>query len=277
MRKIVNGDYSGERSLFKEENLSIDSSRFHDGESPLKESKNIRVKKTSFEWKYPFWYSKNIKVKDSIFQEMARSGIWYTKNISLENCIIEAPKEFRRSKRIKIINCEFKDAKETLWECENILIKDSSFIGDCLLMNSKDIEIENMKLDGNYCCDGAKNVVIKNSTLISKDSFWNAENVYVENSVIIGEYIGWNSKNVTFKNCKIESNQGFCYMKDLTLIDCILENTTLAFEYSSVNVTVNSKIDSVKNPISGTIIADEIGELILDESDMNKIKIITRK
>jgi hypothetical protein len=121
---------------------------------------------------------------------------------------------------------------------------------------------ENIVLDGNYFLDGARNVVIKNSVLNSKDSFWNCENVEVYDSTIIGEYIGWNSINVKFVNCKIETNQGFCYMEHLILENCVLENTDLAFEFSRVNAVVNSKIDSVKNILSGKVKAKEIGEII---------------
>lgn len=277
MKKYSNCSFSGERSLFKGKDLEIDCCRFHDGESPLKESDNIKITNCSFEWKYPLWYSKNITVNNSLFKVMSRSGIWYTNNITLSNSTIEAPKEFRRSKDIKIYNTKFLDAIETLWNCERIEIKDSFFKGDYLLMNSSDIKIDNMHLDGNYICDGAKNVTIKNSILNSKDSFWNAENVYVENTKIIGEYIGWNSKNITFVNCEIESNQGFCYMDNVVLKNCKLINTTLAFEYSTVNATIDSTIDSVKNPISGTIVSKGIKELITDDCDVSKIKIITKE
>ena len=50
----------GERALFQKEDLLINECIFEDGESPLKESKNIILNNSSFKWKYPLWYSKNI-------------------------------------------------------------------------------------------------------------------------------------------------------------------------------------------------------------------------
>ena len=50
-------------------------------------------------------------------------------------------------------------------------------------------------------------------------------------------------------------------MDHLVLRDCRLVNTTLAFEYSSVDADVRGTIDSVFNPSSGTIRADYINEL----------------
>ena len=72
---------TGERALFKSQNIKVKNSVFADGESPLKESNDIEVQGSIFKWKYPLWYCHDIKVKDSTLLETARSGIWYTHNI----------------------------------------------------------------------------------------------------------------------------------------------------------------------------------------------------
>ena len=64
----------GERALFQKEDLLINECIFEDGESPLKESKNIILNNSSFKWKYPLWYSKNIVLNNCVLFEMARSG-----------------------------------------------------------------------------------------------------------------------------------------------------------------------------------------------------------
>ena len=116
-----------------------------------------------------------------------------------------------------------------------------------------------------YSFDGCENIVVRNSKLISKDAFWNTKNVIVYDSVIVGEYLGWNSENVTFVNCKIESEQGLCYMKNIKMINCELVNTTLAFEYSTVDAEINNVVDSIKNPYGGTIKVKGVNELILEK------------
>ena len=60
-----------------------------------------------------------------------------------------------------------------------------------------------------------------------------------------------------------------CYCENLILENCRLVNTTLAFEYSTVQAEVKGKIGSVMNPKSGFIHAEEIEELIMDESKVN--------
>ncbi len=264
MKNIIGGEFTGERALFASCELSISDARFFDGESPLKESRDISLLCCKFEWKYPLWYCKDVEATDTYLADTARSGIWYTDNITMKNCIIDAPKTFRRSNGIYLRDVTLRNAQETMWNCSDIRLLDVKVKGDYFAMGSHDVYAENLEIDGNYLLDGARNVEIRNSRLISKDAFWNCENVVVYDSLIVGEYLGWNSKNVTFINCDIESNQGMCYMQNLTLRSCRFKNTDLCFEYCTVDAEVDSYIDSVKNPTSGRIVAGEIGEIILD-------------
>lgn len=137
--------------------------------------------------------------------------------------------------------------------------------GSYFAMNCTDLEAEGLTLDGNYAFDGAKNVVIRGSRMLTKDAFWNTENVTVYDSFIAGEYLGWNAKNLTLINCTVESLQGMCYIENLKMVNCKLIDTTLAFEYSSCEAEISSRVESILNPAGGTISAKEIGELILEK------------
>lgn len=272
MKLVKQEMLTGERALFHSRDLQISYSTFADGESPLKESQNIEIDHSIFKWKYPLWYCKNIVVEDSTLFEMARSGIWYTENITISNTIIEAPKTFRHANWITLNNVSMPNAEETLWNCDKISLKDVTAKGDYFGMNSTNIKIDGFQLIGNYSFDGGKNIEIHNAKMLSKDAFWNCENVTVYDSFILGEYLGWNSKNLTFVNCTIESLQGMCYIDNLVMKNCRLLNTTLAFEYSTVDVQIVNTIDSVMNPISGTIQAESISELIMDETKIDPKK-----
>lgn len=263
--KEVNQQYlTGERAMFQAEDCHITYCTFAEGESPLKQSSNLEIDNTLFKWKYPLWYCKNVAVKESALFDMARAGIWYTENISVSDTIIEAPKNFRRSKGIKLFNVELPNAAETLWSCEDIEMERVSARGDYFAMNSRNIVARDFHLVGNYSFDGCSNIEIRNGRMLSKDSFWNAENVTVYDSFISGEYLGWNSKNITLINCTIESLQGMCYIDNLVMKNCRLINTSLAFEYSQADVEIVGAVDSVFNPKGGIIRADRIGELIMD-------------
>ncbi|MBQ0064774.1 MAG: DUF3737 family protein [Firmicutes bacterium] len=270
MKEYNQGLFTGERALYHLENANIINSVFQDGESPLKESKNIHIDGSIFRWKYPLWYANQITVENTTLLETARSGIWYTNYIEMNNCMIEAPKTFRRGHHITLTNCILPLAQETFWNCSDIVLKNVTARGDYFGMNAQNVEIDHFNLTGNYCFDGAKNIVVRNSRLISKDSFWNTENVEIYDSYIVGEYLAWNSKNIKFVNCTIESNQGLNYMDNVEMINCTLIHTDLAFEFvSNLNAKINSHIDSVKNPISGQLECESIGELIMDPDLIN--------
>lgn len=275
--KEVNQAYlTGERPLFGEKNLLVKDTIFDAGESPLKESSEIELQNSMFKWKYPLWYTKNITAENCTWFEMARAGVWYTENLTVRNALIEAPKNFRRCQDLTLEHVSLPNAEETLWHCNGVTMKDVTAKGHYFAMNSQNMKIDGFELVGNYSFDGAKNVEIHNAKMLSKDAFWNSENVTVYDSFISGEYLGWNAKNLTLINCTIESLQGMCYIENLVMKNCKLLNTTLAFEYSTVDVEIQGKVDSVLNPAGGIIRAGSIGELILekDKIDPKKTEIV---
>lgn len=263
--------FTGERALFHSHDVCIEHCTFDDGESPLKESTHLDISHSTFGWKYPLWYDKNVTVKDSVWLRDARAGVWYTTNISLDNCAVNAPKNFRRCSNLTMTHVTIPNAEETLWDCTHVSLTDVSAHGDYFAMNLTDATIEDFQLFGNYGFDGVKNITVRNATLTTKDAFWNSENVTIYDSIISGEYLGWNSKNLTLINCTIESNQGLCYTDGLTLKNCVVRNTDLAFEYcSKIDADITSPVLSIKNPISGSIHAPRIDDIIFDDPDIDR-------
>ena len=135
-----------------------------------------------------------------------------------------------------------------------------------------------MELHGKYSFQYVADVEIKNSILDTKDAFWHSKNVTVTDSVVKGEYLGWYSDCLTLVRCKIIGTQPLCYCTNLTLIDCETEDTDLSVEYSDVNADIRGHIISVKNPKSGRIVADSIGEIIREDAVMPcEAEILIRK
>ena len=138
---------------------------------------------------------------------------------------------------------------------------------DYVFMHCENIRLKNVKLQGNYGFQYAKNVEIHNCVLNSKDSFWEAENVAVYDSVINGEYLAWYSKNVKLVRCHITETQPLCYCDNLVMEDCTFgSDSDLAFEYSTVEATIKGYLTSIKNPRSGHIHVEKVGEIIIDEN-----------
>ncbi len=266
MQLISNKEFEGERVLYKLSDAVLDHVTVHKGESSLKHGTNLRIKNCRFEGKYPLWINTDTVVEDSFFDVGARSGPWYLKNFRLLNCHLDNPKSFRDSDGLEIIGCKFTDAAETLWSCRNVFVKDSQFDnGDYLLAHSSDVKLSNITLNGNYLCQWGRNIEVFDSEIHSKDAFWNAENVTCYNCLLDGEYLGWHSKNLHLVNCRIKGEQPLCYCENLVLENCTFdEDAVLAFEYCSVKAEITGHVPSIKNPTTGSIVADSIGEIILD-------------
>ncbi len=270
MNELKDQVFRDERSLFGLSDAHLFGCNFESGESPLKESRQLLLENCNFSYKYPLWYAKDITMKGGTFFETARAGIWYSDNVAMEDFVIIGPKNFRRCHELKIENTLFTNAEETLWNCSDVFLSNVSAKGPYFAMGCDNIEVQNLTLDGNYSFDGCRNVIVRNSRLLTKDAFWNCENVTVFDSYICGEYIAWNSKNVHFIGCTIESLQGLCYVDEVTLERCHLPHTTLAFEYAKgIKADIDGSISSIFNPSDGTIIADEIGELIIEKDKID--------
>lgn len=268
MKIIKDKEFSGERPLYASHDLKLENVTIHAGESALKECSNIEAINCRFEGKYPFWLVDKFHIKDCLFTDGARAALWYSNDLLMEDTLVEAPKMFRDMERIELKNVKLPNAQETLWHCNGVTLRNvETDKADYLFMRSSDIDIDHYKQHGNYSFQYCKNIVIRNSTIYSKDAFWNTENVTVYDSYITGEYFAWHSKNVRLINCRIGGTQALCYAEGLILENCTFdEDADLCFEYSDVHAEIKGKITSIKNPRSGKIVCDEIGEIILDEN-----------
>lgn len=267
MKLISNQEFGGERPLYCEHDLRLENVTIHLGESSIKETRNIEAEQCRFEGKYVFWECHDFRVKDCFFAESARSSLWYSRNGRLEGCRVEAPKMFRRMTGIELSNCQFTNAQETLWDCNQVSIRDCRIENaDYLFMHTNNVRIDRYHQDGNYSFQYSRNVEIHNAVLNTKDAFWESENVSVYDSEINGEYLGWYAKNLRLVRCHITGEQPLCYCENLVMEDCTMgEDANLAFEYSTIQATINGPVHSIKNPTSGRItVRGQVGEIILD-------------
>lgn len=186
--RVEQGYLTGERAAFAADGVTYVDTIFAEGESPLKHARNITLIDSSFQWKYPLWYCRDVTVRGCTWFEMGRAGVWYTDNITVENSTVVAPKNFRRCNGVTLRHVEFPNAEETLWSCRNVTLDDVAVHGDYFAMNCEDMKVDGLRLVGGYSFDGARNVEISNSRLITKDAFWNSENVTVRDSFITSEY-----------------------------------------------------------------------------------------
>ncbi len=268
MKTLKDTEFGGERPLFASHGLRLENVTIHAGESALKCCSDIEAVDCRFEGKYPFWHVDGFKIERCLFTEGARAALWYSRNLVMTDTLVEAPKMFREMENLKLRGVRIPDAQETLWHCRGVKLRDVSVDrADYLFMHSSDIDIDGYRQNGNYSFQYCRNVVIRNAVLNTKDAFWNTENVTVYDSEITGEYLGWHSRNLRLVRCHISGTQPLCYAHGLVLEDCTFgPDADLAFEDSELSATIKGSITSVKNPRTGSISADSIGEIIIDEN-----------
>lgn len=124
MNTVKNTKYHGERPLFKSHDLQMENIEILDGESALKECQNLTCNQSYFNGKYPFWHVDNALIEDCTFDTNARAAIWYSNKITMKNSTVDCPKMFRITTKITLEKVNFTDAKETLWDCSEISMKD---------------------------------------------------------------------------------------------------------------------------------------------------------
>lgn len=264
MKLIKNKNFPNERDLYAADGVHLVNCTFdgvEDGESALKEAKNIKLESCFMNLRYPLWHDDNVQLDKVTMTDKCRAALWYTHNLTVKNSDLLGIKALRECSDIKITDTNIV-SPEFGWKSRNIDLKNCKIESEYLFLLAYGIKLENVNFKGKYSFQYVKDVVIENCTLDTKDAFWHSENVTVKNSVVKGEYLAWYSDNLTLINCKIIGTQPLCYCKNLKLIGCTMEGTDFSFEYSDVEADIKGEILSVKNPRSGKISADGIKELI---------------
>ena len=267
---ISNQTFDVERALYNLTDTQVISCLFEgpaDGESALKEARNVTMKDCHFRLRYPLWHVQGFTLDGCSMNDQARAAIWYAEHGCIVDSDLGGIKALRDCYDVAIERCRV-ESPEFGWKCRNIRVSDSQLQAEYLFLDSRNVTLKNVHMKGKYSFQYMENLVIEDSILDTKDAFWHSKNMTVKNSTVKGEYLAWFSEGLTLINCKIIGTQPLCYCKDLKLVDCTMEGTDLAFEYSDVQATVIGHIDSVKNPRSGCITADSVGQIMTEDPVM---------
>ena len=279
--KIVGKQFDEERALYNLKSSDVVDCIFAgpaDGESVLKEARDVNLSNCEFSLRYPLWHVEGFRLDNCSMDDKTRAAIWYAKDAVIENSRLHGIKAVRECSNIAISNSSI-ISEEFGWKSDNITIRDSELHAMYVFFDSNNVVLENVKMSGKYSFQYMENLTIRNSYLDTKDAFWHSKNVSVYDSVVKGEYLAWFSEGLTLVNCHIIGTQPLCYCKDLKLINCTMEATDLSFEYSDVEATISGHVDSIKNPKSGTITVDSVGEILMTDDVVMECsgKVVVRK
>ena len=273
--------FGGERPLFERHGLVLDHVTITEGESGLKECSDIEARHCRFVGKYPLWHVDRSLITDCYFAPGSRSAIWYSHHMVMRDTVIDAPKLFREMTDLTLDDVVINDADETFWNVDGLRARRLTLHeGTYPFMGCRNVDIDGLEADSKYVFQYVRNVVLRNAHIVTKDAFWEVDDVTIYDSELHGEFLGWHSRRLRLVNCHITGQQPLCYAHDLVLENCTFgPDCDLAFEYSTVQADIKGHIRSVKNPASGRIIADSIGEIIIDQNIKQPAdcKIIIRK
>ncbi len=267
LKKYENLVLDEERALYAVHDAEIVKCMFDgpaDGESALKECRDVFVTDCDFHLRYPFWHARNTVLDGCRMTDTCRAALWYDTDVTVKNSKLGGIKALRECDNSVLEGCSI-ESTEFGWYCRGVHIKNSELKSEYPFLHTSGMVIENLRMQGKYSFQYCEDVVIRDSVLDTKDAFWHGKNITVYDSVVKGEYLAWYSENLTLVRCKIIGTQPFCYAKNLVLEDCEMVDCDLSFENTTVQATVKGEITSVKNPAGGSITADSIGEIILDE------------
>ena len=274
MKNYEKLSFDEERALYGERDILVRGCSFDgpaDGESAFKEAGGLDIQSCYFNLRYPFWHCVGVEISDSEMTENCRAALWYSTDINIVGSKLHGIKAVRECERVKIEKSDV-ISPEFGWFSSDILVRDSKFVSEYFMLRAKNLDFCGIEFKGKYSFQYVENSVFDNCNFDTKDAFWHAKNIIVRNSTVKGEYLAWYCENVTFENCTIIGTQPLCYCKNLKLINCRMIDCDLSFEKSSVEAELIGHIDSIKNPDSGYITVDSVGE-ITDENGRCKIQI----
>ena len=279
MITITDKAYDEERALYNSDGIVLRNCVFDgpaDGDSALKESRNVQVENSFFNLRYPFWHDDGLQITGSRMTQLCRAALWYSEHIDIKDTELHGIKALRECADVRMRGCDVISA-EFGWSVRGMEMKDTSVQGEYFMMRSDHLRFQNVKLTGKYSFQYIEDAVFENCDFDTKDAFWHAKNVTVRNSTVKGEYLAWYCENVTFENCKIIGTQPLCYCKGLKLIDCEMIDTDLSFEKSEVEAVITTPVMSIKNPLAGHIYVPAVGEIIQDDVASKGEIVVERK
>ena len=124
MNIVENQTFDEERSLYNLRDSEVKNCVFGgpaDGESVLKEARNIAVSDCKFSLRYPLWHVRGFKLKDSFLDEGTRAPIWYAFDGELQGTTINGVKCLRECDNMSIHNCKIV-SDEFGWKYSNLNI-----------------------------------------------------------------------------------------------------------------------------------------------------------
>ncbi|HOO74745.1 MAG TPA: DUF3737 family protein [Tepiditoga sp.] len=168
--------------------------------------------------------------------------LFKSSDILLKECeFIPGESALKECKNITVQNSKFDD-NYPFWHNEKLEITDSYFSENCraAIWYTKDIYIDNCKINGPKVLRESENINIKNSNGETSELLWECKNVNISDSKFKSDYIFLHSENIQLDNFELNGKYSFQYVKNSVLKNCTLKSKDCF--WNSENVTVYDSV-----------------------------------
>ena len=155
---VQNMTLDAERALYGAHDCLIKNCTFDgpaDGESALKECREILVEDCDFRLRYPFWHVTGANVKNITMTESCRAAFWYDRNVQVYDSRLGGIKAFREMDDCLLSGCDV-ESKEFGWCCRNLTIRDvtleKSAFWTVHMVGCRDVLIDGIRIHNNTSC-----------------------------------------------------------------------------------------------------------------------------
>ena len=143
---IENRQFDTERALYFSQGCDIRNCTFAgpaDGESVLKESRDITLTGCDFSLRYPLWHVKGFQMDQSNMDEKTRAAIWYADYGVMTDSILNGIKAVRECHNITLERCQIV-SQEFGWKSSDIVLKDTKIESEYIFMDSRNVTLKHV-------------------------------------------------------------------------------------------------------------------------------------
>ena len=164
MELVENKIFDEERALYGKTKLHLKNCRFDgpaDGESALKECRDIQVEDTLFNLRYPLWHVRGLKVGGSELTSLCRAALWYCSHVDVSGSRLHGIKALRECSDVSMADCDILST-EFGWSVRNMNMRHCTVEGAYFMLRSENLKLYNVQFKGKYSFQYIKNSIIEN-------------------------------------------------------------------------------------------------------------------
>ena len=143
MTVVENKTFDQERALYGAQSIFVRNCTFDgpaDGESAMKESRDVTVDHCFFNLRYPFWHDEGLTIQDSEMTELCRAALWYSHGVEIVHSKLHGIKALRECGDIKMRGCHV-ISPEFGWSVHGIEMDDCDITGEYFMMRSDHLRL----------------------------------------------------------------------------------------------------------------------------------------